>query len=64
LVELSDFRIGEIMIALGYIDRITLTKCLDLQKRVQKRLGEMFIENQFINTEDLNHILKIQREAA
>jgi DNA-directed RNA polymerase subunit RPC12/RpoP len=64
LVELSDFRIGEIMVALGYIDRNTLKKCLELQKSVQKMLGQMFIENHYINPDELNHILKIQREAA
>ena len=64
LIELNDSRLGEIMVALGYIDRVTLTKCLELQKNVQKLLGQMFIENNYINNDELNYILKIQREAA
>lgn len=63
-MELRNGRIGEIMIALGYIDRLTLLKHLEMQKRARKRLGEIFVENNYINNEELNYILKIQREAA
>ena len=57
-------KMGQIMLLLGYIDEHKLRTSLALQKKIQKKLGEILLESNLINKEQLNKVLLIQREVA
>jgi len=57
-------KMGQIMLLLGYIDEFKLKTSLALQKKIQKRLGEILVEANLINQDQLNRVLLIQREVA
>lgn len=60
----TGIKMGQIMLLLGYIDEYKLKTSLALQKKIQKRLGEILLESQLINQDQLNRVLLIQREVA
>lgn len=60
----TGIRMGQIMLLLGYIDEYKLKTSLALQQKIQKRLGEILLESNLINEDQLNRVLLIQREVA
>ena len=46
------------------LDKLDIAILRELQKNARKMLGEMFVENNYINNDELNQALRIQKEAA
>ena len=62
LAKRVNCRIGELVVASGMVDAPTLMDCVELSIVFNRRLGSVLVEQEVIAAEDLDEVLRLQKE--